>query len=192
MYTCIAYRSCIILTPYFAAIIDSSGSSCVWERRSSRLVRTNSSPKSIAKEILHKLEKSSINPIFLEAPPILTEQIEEMEQQQGGNWTLEDIKGALLDDMKAMMQDELRQALAGLIPPPAPTAANPPAAVAAPPANLPIVDTPPANNDNVGGLPLNAARNVPTVEMKFDDVENYMVEKAKKESLNLVQDLESK
>ena len=39
---------------------------------------------------------------------------------------------------------------------------------------------------------MNAARNVPTVEMKFKDVENYMVEKAKKESLELVQDLESK
>ena len=39
---------------------------------------------------------------------------------------------------------------------------------------------------------MNAARNVPTVEIKFEDVENYMVEKAKKESLDLVQDLESK
>ena len=38
----------------------------------------------------------------------------------------------------------------------------------------------------LGGQPLNAARNVPTVEMKFEDVENYMVEKAKKESLELV------
>ena len=28
--------------------------------------------------------------------------------------------------------------------------------------------------------------------MRFEDVENYMVEKAKKESLELVQDLESK
>ena len=28
--------------------------------------------------------------------------------------------------------------------------------------------------------------------MKFEDVENYMVEKAKKESLELVQDLKSK
>ena len=33
MHTCIAYSSCIILTPYFAAIIDSSRSSCVWERK---------------------------------------------------------------------------------------------------------------------------------------------------------------
>ena len=39
---------------------------------------------------------------------------------------------------------------------------------------------------------MNAARNVPIVEMRFKDVENYMVEKAKKESLELVQDLESK
>ena len=39
---------------------------------------------------------------------------------------------------------------------------------------------------------MNATRNVPTIEMKFKDVENYMVEKAKKESLELVQDLESK
>ena len=86
-----------------------------------------------------------------------------------------------MDDMKVMMQDELRQALAGLMPPPAPAAANPPA-----------VDAPPANNDNAEGQPLNAARNVPVVEMKFEDVESYMVEKAKKESLELVQDLESK
>ena len=39
---------------------------------------------------------------------------------------------------------------------------------------------------------MNAARNAPAVEMRFNDVENYMVEKAKKESLELVQDLESK
>ena len=42
------------------------------------------------------------------------------------------------------------------------------------------------NNDNAGGHPLNATRNVPTVEMKVEDVENYMVEKVKKESLELV------
>ena len=58
--------------------------------------------------------------------------------------------------------------------------------------NSPDMDASPANNDNTGGQPLNAARNVPAVEMKFKDVENYMVEKAKKESLELVQDLESK
>ena len=102
---------------------------------------------------------------------------------------MEDIKGALMDDMKAMMQEELRQALARLMPPPAPVAA---ANLPAPAANPPAGDAPPANNDNAGGQPLNAARNVPDVEMKFEDVENYMVEKAKKESLELVQDLESK
>ena len=83
-----------------------------------------------------------------------------------------------MDDMKAMMQDELRQALVGLMPPPAPAAA----AVVAPTANPPTVDAPPTNNDNAGGKPLNAARNVPAVEMQFEDVE----------SLELVQDLESK
>ena len=68
--------------------------------------------------------------------------------------------------------------------PPTPTAI-PPAAVA-PIANQPIVDAPPANNNNVGW------RNAPAVEMRFEDVENYMVEKAKKELPELVQDLESK
>ena len=120
-----------------------------------------------------------------------------MEQQLGGNWTLEDIKGALMDDMKAMMQDELRQALAGLMPPQAHIAANPPAAAVAPATvaptvNPPVVDAPPANNDNAGGQPLNVARNMPTIDMKFEDVENYIVEKAKKESLELAQDVESK
>ena len=115
-----------------------------------------------------------------------------MEQQQPeGNWTLEDIKGALVDDMKAMMQNELRQALARLMPPLASVAAIPPTAVA-PIANPPIVDAPPLNNNNAGRQPLNATRNAPAIEMRFEDVENYMVEKAKKESLELVQDLESK
>ena len=97
-----------------------------------------------------------------------------------------------MDDMKAMMQEELRQALTGLMPPPAPAAANPPDTAVAPVVNPPAMDAPPANNDNVGGQPLNAARNVPTVEMRFKDVDNYMIEKAKKESLELVQDLKSK
>ena len=39
---------------------------------------------------------------------------------------------------------------------------------------------------------MNTTRNAPAVEMRFEDVENYMIEKAKKESLELVQDLESK
>ena len=77
-----------------------------------------------------------------------------MKQQQEKIWTLKDIKGALMDDMKAMIQNELRQALAKLMPPPAaahaPSAVIPPAAVA-PIANPPIVDAPPANNDNAGG-----------------------------------------
>ena len=74
-----------------------------------------------------------------------------MEQQQPeGNWTLEDVKGALMDDMKAMMQNELRQALAELMPPLAPAAAIPPAIVA-PVANPPVMDAPPINNNNVGG-----------------------------------------
>ena len=78
------------------------------------------------------------------------------------------------------------------MPPLAPANINPPAAVVAPTVNPPVVDAPPANNDNAGKQPLNTARNVSAVEMKFEDVENYMVEKAKKESLELVQDLESK
>ena len=39
---------------------------------------------------------------------------------------------------------------------------------------------------------MNTARNVPAAEMRLKDVDNYIVEKAKKESLELVQDLESK
>ena len=54
---------------------------------------------------------------------------------------------------------------------PAPAAAIPPTAVAPVTANLPVVDTPTANNDNAGGQPVNAARNVPIVEMKFEDIE---------------------
>ena len=82
------------------------------------------------------------------------------------------------------------------MPPPAPPAAAnlpaPAAAAALAAANPPVGDAPPINNDNAGGQPLNAARNMPTIDMKFEDVENYMVEKAKKESLELAQDVESK
>ena len=67
MHTCIAYSSCIILTPYFVAIIYSSGSSYVWGWKGGRLVRTDS--------MLHP-----INPLCLEATP--AEQTEEIEQQQ--------------------------------------------------------------------------------------------------------------
>ena len=94
---------------FVAAIIDSSRSSCVWERKGGRLARTDLSPKSIVKEILRKLKSRPINPLCLEVAPTPAEQIEKMEPQQGGNWTLEDIKGALMDDMKAMMQEELRK-----------------------------------------------------------------------------------
>ena len=74
-----------------------------------------------------------------------------MEQQQPeGNWTLKDVKGALMDDMKVMMQNELRQALAELMPPLAPAVAIPPTAVA-PVANPPVMDAPPTNNNNAGG-----------------------------------------
>ena len=158
MYTYIAYSSCIILIPCFTTIIDSSRSCCVWGRKDGRLVRTN-------------LILYPINPLCLEATPV--EQTEEMEQQQPeGNWTLEDVKGALMDDIKAMMQNELRQAIAELMPSPA---TIPPAAVA-PIANPPVIDAPPANNNNnVGGQPLNVARNPPAVEMRFEDMENYMV-----------------
>ena len=69
----------------------------------------------------------------------------------------------------------------------------PPAAAPAPIAANPyIMDAPLANNNNDGGQPLNLARNVPAMEMKFEDVENYMVEKVKRESLEQVQELESK
>ena len=110
MHTCIAFSSCIILTPCFIAIIDSSGSSCVWERRSSRLVRIDSSPKSIAKEILCKLDKSFINLLCLEAAPTPVKQTRKMDQQEG-KW--------FMNNLRAMIQDELKQALAGLIPLPA-------------------------------------------------------------------------
>ena len=50
-----------------------------------------------------------------------------------------------MDEMKAMMQNELRKALAGLMPPPAPAAAI------APVVNPHIMDAPPANNNNAGG-----------------------------------------
>ena len=63
---------------------------------------------------------------------------------------MEDVKGALMDDMKAMMQNELRQALARLMPLPAPAATIPPTAVA-PITNPPVMDVPPVNNNNAGG-----------------------------------------
>ena len=151
-----------------------------------KLVRTDLSPQSITKEILRRLEKSSIIPLCLEAPPTLTEQIKEMEQQLGENWTLEDIKGALMDDMRAVIQDELRQALAGLMPSPqaaaipiaptipsitdAPPAATVPTAIVIPPAVivLPIAIL----TDDSKGKPSNNIKFVPTMQMKKKKVRN--------------------
>ena len=50
----------------------------------------------------------------------------------------------------------------------------------------PVMENPPANNDNIGGQPLNAVRNMLVVDIKFEDVENYIIVKAKKELLELV------
>ena len=61
------------------------------------------------------------------------------------------------------------------MPPPAPTAAIPPIAVALV-ANPPVIDAPPDNNAE--GKLLNVARNLLAVEMRFEDMENYMVKKA--------------
>ena len=61
-------------------------------------------------------------------------------EQQGGNWTLEDIKGDLMDDIKAMIQDELRQALTGLMPTSA-VATIPIAPTGLMPASTPAVPT---------------------------------------------------
>ena len=58
-----------------------------------------------------------------------------------------------MDDMRAMIQDELRQALAGLMPPPVPIAAIPLTAVASV-VNLSVVDAPPDNNGSAWGQPL--------------------------------------
>ena len=76
------------------------------------------------------------------------------------------------------------------MPSPAPAAIPP--TIVAPVANPPIMDAPLVNNNNTREKPLNAARNAHALEMRFEDVESYIVEKAKKESLELVQDLESK
>ena len=53
-----------------------------------------------------------------------------------------------MNDMKAMMQNKMRQALAELTPAPA-VAILP--TVVAPIANPPVVDAPPVNNNNAGG-----------------------------------------
>ena len=116
-----------------------------------------------------------------------THTVEEMKQQEG-KW--------FMNNLRAMIQDELKQALAGLIPlpavettlvtdivQPAPTilpalTAHVPAVVPPAVVNPLVMDAPPASNNNAGGQPLNAARNAPIVEMKFENIENYMVEKS--------------
>ena len=129
-----------------------------------RLERTTSSPNSIAKEILSRLE--------------------EIEQQQGENWTLEEIKGALMDDIGAMIQDELRQALTGLMP------LLPAAAISIAPTIPSIADASPTptvpttfavphaifvlptitlTNDS-RGKPSNSIKVVPTMQMKKKNV----------------------
>ena len=129
-----------------------------------RLERTTSSPNSIAKEIVSRLE--------------------EMEQQQGGNWTLEEIKRALMDDIRAMIQDELRQALNGLMsPPPAavipiaptiPSTANvsPTATILtafAVPHAVFVLPTATLTNDS-RGKPSNSIKVVPTMQMKKKNI----------------------
>ena len=134
------------------------------EIRGSRLERTTSSPNSIAKEIISRLE--------------------EMEQQQGRNWTLEDIKGALMDDIRAMIRDELRQALTELMPP-SPAATIPIAptipsiANASPTPVVPttfavphvvfVLPTATLTNDSKG-KPSNSIKVVPTIQMKKKNI----------------------
>ena len=132
------------------------------------------------------MEKSHINPLCLEASAIPVEQEPEMEQQQkqGGNWTLEDIKGALMNDIRAMIQDELRQALTGLMPPPPvatiPIARTiPSAANVSPTATIPtafavphtvfVLPTATLTNDS-RGKPSNSIKVVPTMQMKKKNV----------------------
>ena len=73
-----------------------------------------------------------------------------------------------MDYLRAMIQDELKQTLARLIP----------SLVAKIVPLAPIIPyvVVPLNNGNVltGGQPLNATTTVPTVEMKFKKVEDYM------------------
>ena len=103
-----------------------------------------------------------------------------MEQQQRGNWTLEEIKRALMDDIRAMIQDEMRQALTGLMPPPpaaaipiAPTipstADTPPTATVPTASAIPhaifVLHTATLTNDSKG-KPSNSIKVVPTMQMK--------------------------
>ena len=125
-----------------------------------------SSLSSIAKEILSRFE--------------------EMEKQLGENWTLKDIKGALMDDMRAMIQDELRQALTGLIPPTpaatiliapiipsvadAPPTATVPTTIAIPPTVIVLPTI--VLTDDSKEKPSNNVKVMPTVQMKKKKVRN--------------------
>ena len=112
-------------------------------------------------------------------------------EQQGRNWTLEDIKGALMDDIRAMIRDELRQALTGLMPPsPAatipiaptiPSAADAPPIVTVPtafaiPHTIFVLPTATLTNDS-RGKPSNSIKVVPTMQMKKKNIK-----KARKKS----------
>ena len=105
-------------------------------------------------------------------------------EQQGKNWTLEDIKGTLMDDIRAMIRDELRQALTGLMPPSsaatipiAPTI--PSTANASPTPAVPtafavahavfVLPTATLTNDS-RGKPSNNIKVVPTMQMKKKNV----------------------
>ena len=107
-----------------------------------------------------------------------------MEQQQGENWTLEDIKGALMDDVRAMIQDELRQVLTALMPPPhvaaIPIAPTIPSAVnVSPTATVPtafvvphavfVLPTTTLTNDS-RGKPSNSIKVVPTIQIKKKNI----------------------
>ena len=117
-----------------------------------------------------------------------------MEQQQEGNWTLEDIKGALMDDIRAMIQDELRQDLTGLMPPPPavamPIAPTIPSAADAPPTTIIptafaipytvfVLPTATLTNDSRGKLS-NSIKVMPTMQMKKKNVR-----KARKKSYQI-------
>ena len=115
-----------------------------------------------------------------------------MEQQQKRNWTLEDIKGTLMDDIRAMIQDELRQALTGLTPtslaatipiaPTIPSTANASSTLAVPttfavPHVVFVLPTAILTN-NSRGKPSNSIKVVPTMQMKKKNFK-----KGKKEEL---------
>ena len=102
-----------------------------------------------------------------------------------------------MNNLRAIIQDELKQALNGLIPLPAvemtpvanivqptptispavfsPITAHVPTAVPRAVVNPHIMDAPPASNNNTGGQSLYAAINMSPLEMKFENVGDYMI-----------------